>query len=224
MPSHNVKIKSVKKLTHDVLQIITEKPSNFEFKPGQATEVAIKGKSSRGEESPFCFSSLPTEDHLEFVIKTYPERDGLTDDLLEIRRNDELILHEVFSSIVYEGEGIFIAEGVGITPFISILRELGEKNEVGNNKLIFANKTKADIILEQEFKELLGKNFINILSEDKVDNLEFGLVTESFLKKHIDASTKYFYVCGSGSMTEDVRKYLTNLGIEEKYITTEIIE
>lgn len=42
-------------------------------------------------------------------------------------------------------------------------------NEIGNNKLIFANKTKADIILEEEFKSLLGENFINVLSDEKVD-------------------------------------------------------
>ncbi len=42
MQQHHVKIKSIDKITHDVLQIITEKPPLFNFNPGQATEVSIK--------------------------------------------------------------------------------------------------------------------------------------------------------------------------------------
>jgi ferredoxin-NADP reductase len=44
---------------------------------------------------------------------------------------------------------VFIARGAGVTPFISIFRYLRSKAEIGSNKLIFANKTKADIILER---------------------------------------------------------------------------
>ena len=36
-----VAIKSLKLITHDVLQIVTEKPADYDFRPGQATEVAI---------------------------------------------------------------------------------------------------------------------------------------------------------------------------------------
>ena len=41
MPQYNVKVKSVDKVTHDVLSIVTEKPHSFNFIPGQATEVSI---------------------------------------------------------------------------------------------------------------------------------------------------------------------------------------
>ena len=56
----------------------------------------------------------------------------------------------------YKGEGVFIAGGAGITPFLSIFRYLNSKNEINNNILIFANKTKADIIHEEELKSLAG--------------------------------------------------------------------
>ena len=42
MEQHIVKIKSIEKVTHDVLQIATEKPRHYNFTPGQATEVSIK--------------------------------------------------------------------------------------------------------------------------------------------------------------------------------------
>lgn len=42
-----------------------------------------------------------------------------------------LILHEVFGTISYQGEGLFIAGGAGVTPFISLFRSLKSKNEIG---------------------------------------------------------------------------------------------
>ena len=51
---------------------------------------------------------------------------------------DELILHKAFGAIAYKGEGVFIAGGAGVTPFISILRFLQSANKVGASKLIFA--------------------------------------------------------------------------------------
>ena len=221
MQQHHVKIKSIDKITHDVLQIITEKPPLFNFNPGQATEVSINKKEWENEKRPFTFSCLPENNFLQFTIKTYPSHKGVTNELLHLKINDELILHDVFGDIGYKGEGIFIAGGAGVTPFISIFRYLQSKNEIGNNKLIFANKTKADIILEQEFKKLLGKNFINILSDEKTEEYAFGQITEDFLKTHITDSNKVFYVCGPPPMMEALEKQLANLQINKKSIVKE---
>src|SRR5665647_2723505 len=167
MTQHIVKINSIKHITHDVLQIVTEKPQKHTFTPGQATEISINKSGWKDEKRPFTFTCLTDSDYLEFTIKTYPSRKGVTNELLQLKKNDVLILHEVFGAITYKGEGVFIAGGAGVTPFISIFRYLQSKNKVGDNKLIFANKTKEDIILGLEFKSLLGENFINILSDEK---------------------------------------------------------
>ncbi|MEX2233818.1 MAG: flavodoxin reductase [Cyclobacteriaceae bacterium] len=160
MEKHIVKIKVINKVTYDVLQIKTEKPNSFNFDPGQATEVAINKTGWENERRPFTFTCLPSDTFLEFTIKTYPARKGVTNELLQLNVNDELILHDVFGTIIYKGEGIFIAGGAGVTPFISILRYLNSRNEIRNNKLIFANKTRKDIILGQEFKQILNNNFL----------------------------------------------------------------
>lgn len=39
MDQHTVSILSLDKITHDVLKIVTKKPDNYTFVPGQATEV-----------------------------------------------------------------------------------------------------------------------------------------------------------------------------------------
>jgi len=78
---------------------------------------------------------------------------------------------------------LFIAGGAGITPFYAILRQLAQQHKVGNNKLIFANKTRGDIIYKDQFEKLLGKNFINILSHEDVDGYEHGFVTAELIKE-----------------------------------------
>lgn len=218
---HSVKIKSIEKVTHDVMRIVTEKPPHYNFKPGQATDVSINKTGWSDKKNPFTFTCLPENDFLEFTIKIYPKHKSVTNELIHIKINDELILHDVYGDIVYKGEGIFIAGGAGVTPFISIFRYLQSKNEIGNNKLIFANKTKADIILEEEFNNLLGKNFINILSDENIDGYANGYITVDFLKENTGDRNKYFYVCGPPPMMEAIEKMLTNLHVDEKLIIKE---
>ncbi|MDM8159606.1 flavodoxin reductase [Labilibaculum sp. K2S] len=222
MTQHIVKINSIQNITHNVLQIITEKPQQYNFTPGQATEVSINKSDWKDKKRPFTFASLPANDYLEFIIKTYPSHKGVTNELLMLKKNDELILHDVFGAIAYKEEGVFIAGGAGVTPFISIFRYLQSKKELGNNKLIFANKTKDDIILASEFKKLLGENFINILSDEKVDGYAHGQITEGFLKAHISDPTKNIYVCGPTPMMDAIEKQLANLKIDKKLIVKEV--
>ncbi|MDA3943838.1 MAG: flavodoxin reductase [Bacteroidetes bacterium] len=221
MTQHIVKINSIKHITPDVLQIVTKKPLNYNFLPGQATEVAINKKGWQEEKRPFTFTSLPIHDFLEFTIKTYPAHKGVTNELLTLKKDDELLLHDVFGAIAYTGEGVFIAGGAGVTPFISIFRQLQSKNEIGDNQLIFANKTKDDIILASEFEKLLGDNFINILAEEAADGYAHGQIDEGFLKANITDFNQQFYLCGPPPMMDAVSKQLLNLGVSEKAITTE---
>ncbi len=222
MGNHILKIVSISNLTHDVLRFTTNKPVGFDFEPGQAANLAINKSGWLKEERPFSFTNLPTNNSLEFTIKTYPGQESVTNELLDLKKDDELVLHDVFGAIVYKGEGVFIAGGAGITPFISIFRNLKAKNEIGKNKLLFANKTKADIILESEFKELLGDAFVNILSDEEVDNYQYGRVTEKFLKENVTDFNQQFYICGPPPMIKDVEKQLINLGVNKNNITKEI--
>lgn len=216
-----VGITSIQHITHDVLQIVTEKPDHFNFIPGQATEISVNKNGWMAEKRPFTFTSLPENDFLEFNIKTYPSLNSVTNKLLILKQGDELILHEVFGAIAFKGEGVFLAGGAGVTPFISILRNLRRRNEIDGNKLLFANKTKADIILEQEFNDLLGGNFVNILAHGILDGYEHGLITKDFLHRHIPETGKKVYLCGPPPMMHAVEKQLADLGFEDHQIIKE---
>lgn len=218
-----VKITSIEQLTPDVLKIVTQKPLDLEFQPGEATNISINLPGEELEMRPFTFTSLPTDHLLEFTIKTYPEHDGFTKQLLQLKPNDELILHEVFGTIKYKGEGVFIAGGAGVTPFISIFRYLKSIEQIGSNRLLYANKTKADIILEREFRKMLGTNFINILSEEKIQGYANGQISEDFIRANNGGSSRKYYVCGPPGMMDVVQQQLAKMGVSEASITTEKI-
>jgi ferredoxin-NADP reductase len=221
MEEHVVKIKSVGNVTHDVLKIVTEKPEGYHFTPGQAAEIAINKNKWTNETRPFTFTCLPENNYLEFTIKTYPSHKGVTNELLRVKPKDELILHEVFGTIAYQGEGVFIAGGAGITPFISIFRFLKSKNEIGNNILVFANKTRADIILEKEFRDLLGNHFINVLSKENVEGYEHGYITLDLLRETISGKRKKIYLCGPEPMMEAMEELLKELCVDNNTIVKE---
>ena len=212
MENHIVKIISVEPVTHDVMRFTIQKPEGFKFAPGQATEVSINTPALKNEKRPFTFTSLNDNKHLEFVIKIYDSHNGVTKELGKLKHGDELIIRDVWGAIEYKGEGVFIAGGAGITPFIAILRQLQADGKIANNKLIFTNKTEKDIILKKEFKEMLGKNFINTLTDEKKEGYENSRIDYTFLKETIDNFKQHFYVCGPPQFVTAISEALTQLG------------
>jgi ferredoxin-NADP reductase len=222
MEEHIVRILSIEHVTHDVKRFQVEKPEEYSFIPGQATEVSINTPDLKDEKRPFTFTCLNREHYLEFTIKIYPSHNGVTNELGKLKPGAELIIRDVWGAISYKGKGVFIAGGAGITPFISIFRDLRTKNEISGNILIFANKTKADIILENELREMLGNAFINILSDEKINGYFHGLITGDFLKANIGDSVRNFYLCGPPPMMDAVKKQLASLGVGDNSITLEL--
>ena len=222
MEEHIVKILEIIPVTHNVKHYRVEKPAGYSFIPGQATEVCINKPEWESESRPFTFTSLNDWDFLEFTIKSYPNHEGVTKELDKLVPGDELILHDVWGAIHYVKPGLFIAGGAGVTPFISILRDLQFKGELNGNRLLFANKTKKDIILFEEFKEMLGDNFINLLSEEDADGYYFGYLTEEILELYYNNKTDYSYLCGPPQMMKSVQVLLEKLGITEKNLIIEL--
>ncbi len=221
MDEYVVKITSIEQITHDVKQFRFEKPAGYFFNPGQATDVSINTPALRNELRPFTFTCLNSEKFLEFTIKIYPEHKGITNELGKLNPGSELIIRDVWGDIAFKGKGLFIAGGAGITPFISIFRDLNSKGNIAGNILVFANKTKNDIILESELNQMLGKSFLNILSDEENKGYFHGYITEEFLKTNIPVQYKNYYLCGPPPMMEAVLKELSSLGVEDKFITME---
>lgn len=221
MKEHIVKIIRTEQLTHDVKKFQVVKPKGYSFIPGQATDVSVNTPDFKNKKRPFTYTGLNTDPYLEFIIKIYPSHKGVTSELDKLNPGDEIIVRDVWGAISYKGEGVFIAGGAGITPFISIFRDLRTKHEIAGNTLIFANKTKADIILENEFKTLPGLEFINILSDEQADGYYHGMISEEFLKSRIRNFNRRFYLCGPPPMMKAVKAQLANLGVGKNSIVVE---
>src|SRR5690349_14934695 len=151
-----VKIISAEYVTHNVKQFRVERPADYAFVPGQATEVSVNLPGWTDRKSPFTFTALSDKPYLEFTVKIYPERHGVTDQLSNLRPGDELLIRDVWGAIEYKGPGYFIAGGAGITPFLAILRMLKATNQVADNELFFSNRRDEDIILGSELKSIMG--------------------------------------------------------------------
>lgn len=222
MEKHIVKILQVERITHDVKSFKIEKPENYSFVPGQATEVAINKPDWENEKRPFTFTSLNSNPYLEFTIKIYEDHEGVTQQMNRLLRGDELIIHDVWGAIRYKGEGTFIAGGAGITPFIAIFRQLKKENKIGSNRLLFSNKTEKDIILRNEFEKLLGDHFVNTLTHEKKEGFDHTLIDKSYLEKTLHTLNQEFYICGPDAMVKDIRKALEELGAGKNVITVEM--
>lgn len=218
---HVVKILNVQNVTHDVKRFTLSKPDNYNFKPGQATDIVINHPDWKKERRPFTFTGLNDWDSLEFTIKIYDEHKGVTSQLGKLQPADELILHDVWGAITYQGEGIFIAGGAGVTPFIAIFRQLKKEGKLANNRLVFSNKTAGDIILQEEFEEMLGKNFVNTLSEEKDSRYQNGIIDADFLERNIQKMDQYFYICGPDAMIDSIAGHLEKMGVDKKKIIRE---
>ena len=219
--SYIVKVLKVEPITHNVKRFTLHKPVGYVFKPGQATDISINKEGWKDEKRSFTFTSLNKWDNLEFTIKIYNNHKGVTDQLDAIVAGDELILHDVWGTILYDGPGVFIAGGAGVTPFIAILRDLADNNKISGNKLICANQTEKDIILQNEFEGMLGEQFINILSEGDNKLFAHGYINKAFLENYLQDKNLKVYLCGPEPMMDAVNVILKEMSIKEENIVTE---
>jgi ferredoxin-NADP reductase len=207
-----VTILSAQYITHDVRQFRLEKPEGFTFIPGQATELSVNKDGWKDQKNPFTFTSLTDANYLEFTIKIYPERQGVTNQLGKLKPGETVILREPWGAIEYKGSGYFIAGGAGITPFIAILRNLHREGTLEDNTLFYSNKTDQDIILADELKFILRENAHFTLSRQKDSKYDQRRIDENFLKVEVKDFSKHFYVCGPDAMVLAITETLKKLG------------
>ena len=219
---HIVKILDITEITHDVKRFRIEKPQGYTFIPGQATEVSVNKPGWEEEKRPFTFTCLNEDPYLEFTIKRYADHNGVTNQVHQLQTGDTLIIRDVWGAIEYKGTGYFIAGGAGITPFLAILRQLHADGTLEGNRLLFANKTSKDIICHDELHDMLGKDFLNILSEQSnKDKYVHGRIDEAFLMQEINDFSTHFYVCGPDKMISDINEILVKHGAKPDSVVFE---
>jgi ferredoxin-NADP reductase len=220
--THSVPILAIHPVTHNVRRYVVERPAGYTFEPGQATEVSIDRPGWTERKQPFTFTGLGEWDHLEFTIKSYRERDGVTNGLWSLMAGDRLILRDVWGTITYGGPGTFIAGGAGVTPFIAILRRLHKDGRLAGNRLIVSNRAERDIILRSEFEAMAGLEHLWTLTDDPLaEAILHERIDGRFIKRHISDISQKFYLCGPDQMVKDLRAALEGLGASADALTWE---
>jgi ferredoxin-NADP reductase len=215
------KIIEIEDLSYNMKKIIIEKPKNYRFNPGQAILLFINKEGWRDKKRPFTLTNLNDDSFLEFMIKRY-DKGGVTQEIHKLKIGDELVIGEPFKTITYHDEGVFIAGGSGVTPFISILRHLKKEGKLGNNKLIFSNKTQKDIFFEEGFKDIFSEhpeNLILTLTGEKNPAYESHRIDKAFLEMKIKSFSNNFYICGPLEMVKSLTQTLKELGATNELIS-----
>lgn len=220
-PTHVVKILDTAFVTHNVKRFKVEKPKGYKYTPGQATWVAVNKEGWQDRTGPFTFTSLTSSRTLEFMIKIYDERKGLTHQLGLARKGTELLIGEPFGAITYKGPGYFFAGGSGVTPFIAILRDLHKEKKIAGNTLLCSNQTASDIILDDEFTKMLGKNFLNFLTRQHVIGFQERRIDRNTIVALVQNFDQHFYICGPKSFVTNISDILSGLGATSDSIVIE---
>ncbi len=198
---------------------------DFNFIPGQFMMFGIEvdGKPLKRA---FSIANTNKDDYLEFCIKV-EDKGRLSPLLFNLNIGDLTILEGPYGNFNYkesENDIVFIAAGVGVTPLMSMIRELIQKKINKKITLIYGTREELDLCYIKELKDYnkYGKlNLVLILSRPNEKwKGEKGHV-QDILTKYLKNINQDFYICGPPLMVTDTIKKLQELGIKEEQINKE---
>ena len=129
----------------------------FQFAPGQFQFLRLHRADVPAEEHPFSIASSPTESgRISLTIK---ESGDFTAGIGRVRPGDRATVQGPFGRFSHtlhpdEGELVFVAAGVGITPFMSMLRYMRDRGERRSVRLVYASRSPADVIFGDELRAI----------------------------------------------------------------------
>lgn len=220
--SHDLALKAIRAVTHNVNELTFERPEGYQFAPGQATDFALDRDGWRDEQRPFTFTSLPGAGHLQFTIKSYPSHNGVTEQIGMMQPGDGVIIQDPWGAIEDKGPGTFIAGGAGLTPFLSILRaRQASYGTLDGYRLIFSNSTADDIILRDELERMPGLALDLVLTNERVEGMHHGQIDGEFLDNAGVDFNGIVYLCGPPPMQEALVPALKARGVTDDRLVME---
>lgn len=204
----------------------------FQHKPGQYLVISPVIDGQKVNRTYTISSSPTTPGYCEITVKR--EESGFVSRHLHeaVREGDTLNISAPAGRFTFDGTEaesvVLIAGGVGITPLMSILRCLTDKNWKGEIYFIFCAKTPRDIIFRKELEDLKAR-FANLrlhITLSRADGTDWsghkGRLTREFLAKHIpNLATRPVYICGPMSMMGPTKQLLRDLGVPADQIKSE---
>lgn len=219
-------VKKIKWETNDTFSLILKTPDNFSYKAGQFCFLRLN-KNKLHARHPFTMSSSPKEQDVCFTIKNSGR---FTKTAFNLREGEEVVVDGPFGIFTLRDDGkncVFIAGGVGITPFFSMIKDNLLKERRRNILLIYGSKTKEDIIFKEKLdniKELWFKKVYALSNEASLVTGEYenGYINKNLINKYVKSiGNSSYYICGPEAMKVSVKKALFDLGVKKQDIIIE---
>ncbi len=196
------------------------------YNPGQFAFLKFPAAKA-SEWHPFTISSSPSSSELSITVKTVGD---FTSELALLGEGETAFLYGPFGNFVLPTRAdiplVFFAGGIGITPFLSMLRWLAHKREKRRITLFWANRTREDLFFERELQYLQsrisGLRVVHALSRDPNWNGEKGHISEAIIRRNISEPERaFFLLCGPTGFMETLRDILKRMRIQKNQIAWE---
>lgn len=238
---HRLKVIDKSFLTDDAVlltfDVAEDLKNSFAFLSGQY--VTLKSEINNEEfRRSYSICTSPEENRLSVVVKVIDRGvfSNFVKEQLEVGQYIEVSSPEgkfIYNISENSAKNVFlIAAGSGITPIISIAKNILHNEPLSTVTLLFANKQIEDIIFYDELKSLESKfnerlKIIYIFSRKDYDNYHFGRIDHDFLSNIIHQGLDFtnfseFYTCGPEEMLKNIHEYLCSLGISKDIIKSEL--
>ncbi len=123
----------------------------IEFRPGQFLKVIFSQERSKELNKYLSFSSSPTKDYIEFTKRLSNSEFSLK--LKKLKRNDEVLIEAPLGNCIFREDYkkiVFLIGGIGITPVISIIEYIMEKNLETEVYLFYSNQSEEEVAFKRE--------------------------------------------------------------------------
>jgi len=229
------KLKNRETLAEGTMGFYFAKPAGFEFKPGQYMDITLidpPETDAEGNIRSFSIASAPDEDHLLFATRM---RDTAFKRFLRSAPIDTVVKMEgpMGSFTLHNNASkpaVFLAGGIGITPFSSILRHAAKAKLPHRLHLFYSNRRPEDAAYMDVLIQLEQQNpnfkFIPSMSEMNKSaqkwNGETGFINKEMLERHLPSlQGPIYYIAGPPAMVAAMRQMLAGAGVDEDDIRTE---
>lgn len=219
-------------VTPSLMDFIFFPNKKLTYLPGQYMEwtIPLNHTDSRGNRRYFTLASSPTENNLRLGIKFYDNGSSFKKALANSQLNTLIVASQLAGDFILPIDKnkklVFLAGGIGITPFRSMIKFLTDKNEKRQITLFYANKTKEEIIYTDVFNDAqqkLGIKTVYTLTDENHVPINWqgrrGRVSKEMIMQEVPSYDEcLFYLSGPRSMVMSFNNSLKELGIKEKNI------
>ncbi len=207
----------------------SDRPLNY--KPGQYMEWTLPHThaDARGIRRYFTLASSPTESDVRLGIKFYNPSSTYKQVMLNMTSDDQVVAAHVVGDFTLPRNKskklVFIAGGIGVTPFRSMIKYLIDKNEKRDITLIYAADSADDIAYREIFEQArtqLGAKVIYVYAKPTAPldaTSRAGYVDAAAISAIVpDAAKRSFYISGSHVMVQAVKTALKHSGAKRHKI------